>query len=121
VRSVHSTTTFIGVLALGLLTAGCLVTARSKESRTGSYVSAEAFNQLEVGKTTAAEVESTLGPPDSRTAVDDGTMLWRWTYTEVTEGSGYVFLIFGGSNEKKIERSAYVQIRDGVVAKAWRN
>lgn len=100
---------------------GCLVNSSSTETRTGNYVPESTFSRLEPGRTTASFVEATLGAPDSRTKIDDGSEIWRWTYTERSESSGSVFLIFGGSNERKVDRSAFVQIKDGVVVKAWRS
>jgi outer membrane protein assembly factor BamE (lipoprotein component of BamABCDE complex) len=106
--------------SLALTQVGCLFGAASKTTQSGNVVAANTFSQIEPGKTTSAFVKGTLGTPDSQTKLDDGTEIWRWSYTERTQDSGFVFLIFGGTNEKVLKKSAYVQVKDGLVIKAWR-
>lgn len=111
----------VALMALVAVQGGCLVGSSSKESTSGNFVPESSFSQLEVGKTTAAFVEATLGKPDSKTPAGDGSEIWKYSYTEKKESSGFVFLIFGGSSEKKTEKAAFVQMKDGVVTKAWRS
>jgi len=83
---------------------GCLVSSSTTEKRPGNFVPESTFSRLEPGTSTASFVEATLGAPTSKTTVDDGSEIWRWTYTESKAGSGAVFLIFGGPSEKTFER-----------------
>jgi len=106
-----------GVLAFG---SGCLVTADSHETRKGTYVSENTFAQIRPGQTTEDWVRVTLGTPTSETVLKDGGRILKWSYTEHHESSGAVFLIFGGHSEKDTDHTAYVEIHDGVVTKAWR-
>lgn len=115
-------TAVLGLLAaLTCTQVGCLFGASSKTTQSGNWVAVSTFNQIEVGRSTTSFVEHVLPEPDSRKKLDDGTEIWKWAYTEKTEDAGYVFLIFGGSNEKVLKKTAYVQFgKDGVVTKAWR-
>jgi len=99
---------------------GCLVTSNSQEQRSGSYVSDSTFDQIKPHETTAGWVDATLGKPTSIAKLDDGTEIWKYTYSVRKESSGAVFLIFGGSNANEVEHTAFVQLKDGVVTKAWR-
>ena len=107
-------------LALSLISAGCLVTGNSRQTRSGNYVADSTFNQIQPGKTTEGWVRATLGPPTSKDRLSDGTEIWKYSYTERRESSGAVFLIFGGHDEKEINGTAYVEIKNGVVTNAWR-
>jgi hypothetical protein len=65
-------------------------------------------------------VLGTLGEPTSKTTLENGEELWKWQYSKVKESSGAVLFIFGGSSTSTEGGSSYVQMRDGVVTKAWR-
>ena len=110
----------IGVcLALPLLS-GCLVGSHESESYSGTTVSAPTFDQIEPGKTTKAWVLGTLGEPSSKTDIENGEELWKWSYTKTQKSNGYFLFVFGGSSEKSASGAAYVQIKDGLVTKKWR-
>ena len=49
-----------------------------------------------------------------------GTEVWKYEYTEHHDGSGAIFLIFGGSSSKEKPHTAFVEIKDGVVTNKWR-
>ena len=102
-----------------LLLGGCLVSSTSRQHVQGNYVPPNTFDRIEPGKTTAGWVKATLGEPSSRDKTD-GLEVWKYSYTEVKEGSGAIFLIFGGSDRKEHHRSAYVEIKDGIVTNKWR-
>ena len=99
---------------------GCLVSSNSSSQESGNYVSDATFSQVEPGKTTAAWVRATMGPPTSIAHVNDQE-IWRYTYTQRKDSSGAVFLVFGGHSETETDHTAFVQIKDGVVVKAWRS
>jgi outer membrane protein assembly factor BamE (lipoprotein component of BamABCDE complex) len=106
------------VLAVGCT--GCLVSAKRSETQSGNYVASSTFDQIEPGQTTASWVAATLGNPTEKTAVDGGSEVWKWTYTERKEGKAAVFLIFGGEDVKESTGHAFVEFKDGVVTKKWR-
>jgi hypothetical protein len=110
----------IALAVITLTQPGCLFGSHSKVTTTGNAVAVSTFNQIEPGKSTGAFAKGVLGEPDSTKALEDGSEIWRWSYTEKREEAGYVFLIFGGSNEKTVTKSAYVQVKQGTVVKTWR-
>lgn len=107
-------------LLLPLGGGGCLVTSDSSERRSGNYVADATFNQIRPGQTTEGWVDATLGKPTSISRLDDGTEIWKYAYTERRDSSGAVFLIFGGSSSEERAHTAFVEIKDGIVRKAWR-
>ena len=99
---------------------GCLVAGSSTESRTGKFVPESTFAQIEPGKTTAEWVVATLGDPNKRTKLKDDSEILEWHYSEERQSNGAIFLLFANSNTKKTEGKAFVEVKDGVVAKKWR-
>ena len=104
-----------------LLLPGCLVSSTSNQKVTGNYVPQNTFDRIEPGKTTSSWVKATLGEPSSKETTENAAEVWKYSYTEVKEGSGAIFLIFGGSDRKEFQRSAYVEFKDGIVTQKWRS
>lgn len=109
------------ILVLLLPAAGCLVSSTSRQSVSGNYVPENTFDRIKAGQTTASWVKATLGEPSSKETAGESTEVWKYSYTEVKEGSGAIFLIFGGSDRKEQQRTAYVEIKDGIVSNKWRS
>lgn len=107
-------------LLLSLAASGCLVTSNSSQKRSGNYVADTTFDQIKPGQTTEGWVDATLGKPTSISRLDDGTEIWKYTYSERHDSSGAVFLIFGGASSEEKTHTAFVEIKDGIVRKAWR-
>jgi outer membrane protein assembly factor BamE (lipoprotein component of BamABCDE complex) len=105
---------------LGLVP-GCLISTSSRTEYTGRHVGAETFAQIEPGKTTKDFVLATLGEPSSRATLDDGSELWKWTYRRSRSSRGSVLLLLAANNTAESEGATYVQIRDGVVVRAWQD
>jgi hypothetical protein len=117
-RTVHAAA--VGLALATLAMGGCLIGSRKVETGTGKEVSAATMSRIEPGVTTRQWVEATLGEPTSKAKLDDGTEVWKWSYSRVEASSGTVLFIFGGSSTKTRAGSAYVEMRDGVVTRAWR-
>ena len=100
---------------------GCLVSGSSKETMSGTYIGPATFEQIEPGRTTERWVRAALGEPASKAELDDGTSLWKWTYRRDRSSRSAVFLVFGGSSRKESSGATYVQMKDGVVVKAWQD
>jgi outer membrane protein assembly factor BamE (lipoprotein component of BamABCDE complex) len=114
---------FFGILSaicLMLFLSGCLVSGDSHQTRTGTYVSDNTFNQIRPGKTSEEWVRATLGPASSDKPLPDEGHILKWSYTERKESSGAVFLIFGGHDSKETTHTAYVETHHGMVTNAWR-
>ena len=105
-------------LAVG--SAGCLIATSSQVHRDGSYVSEETLHKIEPGKTDKAWIVATLGEPTERDQLDPGHEVWKYAYKETRSSSGYVFLIFGGSDHNEKQERVFVEMKDGIVAKSWR-
>jgi outer membrane protein assembly factor BamE (lipoprotein component of BamABCDE complex) len=112
----------VAFLCLLLLTAasGCLVSSTSHQKVSGNYVPENTFDRIKPGQTTSSWVKATLGEPTTKEQADD-TEVWKYSYTEVKEGSGAIFLIFGGTDKKELQRTAYVEFKDGIVKTKWRS
>ena len=110
----------VPVLCL-LLVTGCLVSSTSNQKVSGNYVPENTFDRIKPGETTSSWVKATLGEPSSKESAGETTEVWKYSYTEVKEGSGAIFLIFGGSDKKERQRSAYVEFKDGIVKSKWRS
>jgi outer membrane protein assembly factor BamE (lipoprotein component of BamABCDE complex) len=104
-----------------LLTTGCLVSSTSHQKVSGNYVPENTFDRIKPGETTSLWVKATLGEPSTKETAGDSVEVWKYSYTEVKEGSGAIFLIFGGSDKKELQRSAYVEFKDGIVKSKWRS
>lgn len=100
---------------------GCLVSGSSKETMSGTYIGPSTFEQIEPGRTTEKWVKAALGEPTSKSDLDDGSSLWKWSYRKDRASSSAVFLVFGGSSRKESSGATYVQMKDGIVVKAWQD
>ena len=107
-------------VALSILCSGCLITSDTQQHRSGNYVADSTFSQIQPGRTTAGWVRATLGAPTTIESLDEGTQIWKYVYTERRESNGSVFLIFGGHDANETNHTAFVEIRNGLVVKAWR-
>ena len=103
------------------LLTGCLVSSTSHQKVSGNYIPENTFDRIKPGETTSSWVKATLGEPSTKEKADDVTEVWKYSYTEVKEGTGAIFLIFGGSDKKELQRSAYVEFKDGIVLSKWRS
>lgn len=117
VRLASATALIAATLPLG----GCLVSGSSKETMSGTYVGPSTFAEIEPGTTTEKWVLAALGEPTSKSTLDDGSSLWKWAFRKDRSSSSAVFLVFGGSSRKETEGATFVQIRDGIVVKAWQD
>ena len=99
---------------------GCLVSTSTSHTSTGTRVSGSTYDQIEPGSTTSAWLQATLGDPTSRSSTD-GQEVWKWRYHEEKHSHGTVFLIFSGSDVKKVDGSVCVELKDGVVTRKWKS
>lgn len=116
----------VGMAAvLGIIVAGgvggCLVEHNEREIRTGHWVPENTFDEIEAGKATSAWVAATLGQPSEKNRIDDHSEIWKWTYIQKKSNDGYVFLIFKGSDTIETPGAVFVEFKDGVVVRKWRN
>ena len=117
---VWTTALACALIAGASVLSGCLISSSSNESYTGTYVSESTFGQIEPGKTTKQWVLGTLGEPTEKTCLEDGGELWKWSYSKTKSSSGAILFVFGGSSTSQTGGAAYVQMKDGIVTRAWR-
>lgn len=98
----------------------CIINANSHTTRSGKYISSETVQRIEPGKN-ADYVVAVLGDPSSKQVLGDGTEIWKWSYRERKTSSGAVFLIIDSDQTTETERSTYVELKDGQVARAWQD
>lgn len=106
-------------LAGGLL-AACIVNVDSHRERSGRYVSSATLAQVEPGRS-QDYVVALLGEPNTRTKIDGGTEIWKWTYTETKRSEGSLIFVFSGDETERIEGATYVEFENGVVRKTWQD
>jgi len=114
--------TAVAVVGLSVVLAsapGCLVAGSSKTTYTGTKVAQSTFEQIKLGSTTIGWVHATLGDANSKTK-DGDDEVWKYTYTEHTESSGAVFLVFAGSTSDETINTVFIEFKDGIVINKWR-
>ena len=103
------------------LMGGCLVSQRSSTKIDGAYVQPSDLSKVRLNRSTDDDVLNLLGEPSDRITNDDGTETWSWHWTRRESGSGHVFLVFSGTNEKEVDESAHVTFEYGVAIEKWRD
>ena len=114
--------TLLGLaLAATLATStGCLVTSTSSSRFSGERVEPGADRSIVIGQSSPTDAIAVLGEPTSRVAEGNReTLTWRWT--ERTQSSGSVFLVFGGSSDTTHAKSLHIAFEDGIASKRWRD
>ena len=110
----------VPVLFVAPLLPGCIITSKGDTSHSGQYISAETFSKVEPG-TSSGFVLATFGEPSTRTTLDDGSQIWRWRHTETRSSSGTVIFLLSSSNRTETQHNTFVEFRDGVVVRVWRD
>ena len=102
---------------------GCLVSSGASVSYgpTGPCVGDETLEKIEPGKTTKAWLVSVLGEPTHTREVDEETEVLTYEYVKKEQASFCVFFLLGtGAHNEKRSR-LFVELRDGVVQRHWRD
>ena len=94
------TITICSLLAFSLAATGCIASGSRKER--GHYIGPETISRITPGETT----ESTL---------------WRYDWSVTAKASSYLFPLAIASANKESQGSAYIEFKDGVVLRAWRD
>jgi len=98
----------------------CIINVDSHRERSGKYVSSSTLQQLEPGRG-HDYVQALLGEPSSRTKLDGGTEIWKWSYTETKHSEGHLIFVFSGDDTERVEGATYVEFKDGIVLKTWQD
>lgn len=109
-----------GLLLLAAAVSACLVSSQTKKQTTGTPIGEQTLATIRPGMD-GAEVQKLLGPPTTRTSLDEGVEIWRWTYRTETTKTGQVFLLFGTEQTEETSGAVNVELKDGKVVRRWRD
>lgn len=107
-------------LATGTLLTGCVIGSSSHTDVSGNYIGNETLAQIQPGKD-QAYVLALVGDPSDKTVLTNGTEIWKWRYTEQKKSSGSVIFLLSAESNTNDVKTTYVEFKDGVVVKAWRD
>ena len=120
-RSLTATAALLASTLIAATTlSGCLIDTSSHNDISGRYVGSETFAQIQPGKN-QEYVAALIGDPSTKTVLDGGTEIWKWTYSERKNSSGSVIFLFSADSHTDSQKTTYVEFKDGVVVKAWRD
>ncbi|MBL8861353.1 MAG: outer membrane protein assembly factor BamE [Planctomycetes bacterium] len=107
------------LIAASVLSA-CIINVDSHSVRTGRYVSAETLRQIEPGRT-QDYVLALIGDPSSKSQLENGIEIWKWTYSETRRREGRLIFVFSGDESQRVDGATYVEFQDRVVKKSWQD
>ncbi|MEE8399496.1 MAG: hypothetical protein V3S89_10855 [Desulfobacterales bacterium] len=110
---------------IGFVFMGC-ASIVSHDSRTtyGHHRSAPAqdtLRQIRPGETTKEWVLQTFGTPTSEKRLDDGAEILRYEYTHTTRNRFHLLFIINIDNSRVVKENLYIEVRDGIVKRYWRD
>jgi hypothetical protein len=87
----------------------------------GTFITEPLVGQINDGDS-QEYVAALLGKPDFEATLGDGSVIWRWKYRPVAQGSP-VFSLFGGGDSKEPSPdhiTVFTIFRDGKLTRKWR-
>ncbi len=88
----------------------------------GIYISDALLDRVDEDETTADWILAVFGEPTSRAELNDGTEIWKWSYTPKAQTASLLSLWGGTQDEPRLQpSSAYLQLRNGKVIDKWRD
>jgi uncharacterized protein YceK len=112
-------------LFIGFAFSGC-ASIVSHDSRTtyGHHRSAPAqdtLRQIHPGETTKEWILQTFGTPTSERRLDDGAEILRYEYSHTTRTKFSLLFIINIDDSKVVKENLYIEVRDGIVKRYWRD
>ena len=108
-------------LALAATTlTSCLISVDSHTQHTGRRISEQTLSQIEPGRKDDF-VLAVLGEPTTRTKLADQSEIWKWEYREKRVQSGTLIFVFSKDETTVNEGAVYVELKDGLVVRTWRD
>lgn len=115
--------TFVFLALSLLLLVGCVSGGTFSEYE-GPNIGDQTLSQIEPGATTEAWILAVLGEPTERATIvsDDASNveIWKWVRRKSITTKGKVFVVSSKSRSEEV-RTVYVEIKDHVVSRAWRD
>lgn len=115
-------TALLAAAFLSIGTAGCISSGSVSEFN-GPNIGDRTLAQIKPGKTTQEWILAVLGEPTEKATVadSDGEIeVWKWIRRKVTTTRGSAFVISSRSKTEEV-RTVYVEFKDEVVTRAWRD
>ncbi len=98
--------------------AGCVVMNGKDTTTSGRKIDDATFAQVVPGKTKDF-VEALLGEPSEKKTKEDGTVQWRWRYSERHDSNTGFIVLFASHSSSTMTQNRYVEFKDGVVTREW--
>lgn len=109
----------VTTMVMVILLSGCVLSV-DKDSRTSGdrwYDSDLSF--IRRGLTTSEQVASAFGDPPRRIESDQGSEIWRYTYSDKEETEVGLIFLFHINVEDETSNELNIEFRDGVVQDFW--
>lgn len=119
-RRIASLIALMTLCAVALV--GCISSGSVSEFE-GPNIGDRTLSQIEPGETTQTWVLAVLGEPTERAAIDDSdgpVEVWKWVRRKIVTTKGSAFVVSSRSKSEEV-RTVYVEFKDGVVTRAWRD
>jgi outer membrane protein assembly factor BamE (lipoprotein component of BamABCDE complex) len=113
--------TLVATVLLTTLT-GC-ISSGSVSQYDGPNIGDHTLAEIKPDETSQAWVLAVLGEPTSKAVIDDpdGTVeVWKWVRRKITTIKGSALVVSSKSKSEEV-RTVYVEFKDGVVTRAWRD
>ena len=114
-------TLLVPVTLASLFLGGCAAYSRASSQDDDTRISDATISQIEMGKTRWHFLQAAFGDPNARRTVKDipNYEIWTYSYERVKESNGAVLFAFVGSSSETERHTAYFELTDWVITKAW--
>jgi len=112
-------------LLIGVVFLGC-ASIVSHNSRTthgpgGNIPGEYTLKQIQPGETTKEWILQTFGTPTTERRLEDGAEIMRYEYTHTTRNKFSLLFIINIDNSSETKENLYIEVRDGIVIRYWRD
>ncbi len=112
----------IVLLSLLAFVSGCAVISSHSNTRiTGTPVSDETLDRIELGVTSQEWIMATLGQPTRIETVDESTGILKYTSKRITHSDAGLLFIFDTSSKSEETSTVYFEFIDGVLQRYWQD
>ncbi|WP_221033087.1 hypothetical protein [Actomonas aquatica] len=120
-KSIRRIAPVLALVSASALFSGCTIISSHEEGHfTGRTVGEESLQRIVPGETTEAWVIATLGQPSRTEEVDEATHILSYHASEIKHVEASLLLIFDTSTRVEIDHTVFVECKDGVVQRYWR-
>lgn len=120
ILSMNAKALILSLPLVATLLTSCLISVDSHTQHTGRRISEQTLSQIEPGRKDDYVV-AVLGEPTRKTKLAEGNEIWKWEYREKRVQSGTLIFVFSKDETTVTEGAVYVELKDGVVVRTWRD